>query len=421
MPSTTAVVPLPKMKKNESLKSFLEDDELMKWLKFVLENVEFPRLVPVLSSSLSMEQLDELISVKGAEEEADVEKEEEDDARDESTPILPEVSLGREPNEESHEDETESAKDSIDDNEQNNDFDEILDHMKHPEREEPERKRRRKSPVTKSGLQKAKKAPERTYCTPCQKDMHPLTLEDLEAHNLIYHPEIKSGIQKAKKAPEKTSAKTQRDQLKALLNDEKAFDKAIEAEKDIQTCPGPFQCSTCPKQYQIWAYMRRHSQKCTMKAKEAPVKAEKTQMMAEKAQLINAEKAPVEDSSGIQECNECSKVFQTEGALRNHMEFDHRLSFECSTCLKRYQTMRSLKEHINRTHNNEEQYLCNTCGKVLKSKGSLEDHTRTHTGEKPFPCPRCSYRGSSTSLLAHHKKRVHNLKTIRTLAFAWET
>ena len=95
MPSTTAV-PLPKMKKNESLKSFLEDDELMKWLKFVLENVQFSRLVPVLSSSLSMEQLDELISVKGAEEG-------EDDARDESTPIYPEVSLGRDPNEESDE------------------------------------------------------------------------------------------------------------------------------------------------------------------------------------------------------------------------------------------------------------------------------------------------------------------------------
>ena len=41
-------------------------DELMKWLGVVLKNTSFPRLLPVLASSLTMEQIDELISAKAA-------------------------------------------------------------------------------------------------------------------------------------------------------------------------------------------------------------------------------------------------------------------------------------------------------------------------------------------------------------------
>ena len=104
---TSPSVPLPKIKRNVSLKSFLEGDELIKWLKLVLTNVEFSRLLPVLSSCLSMEQIDELISVKGAEE-VNAEEEEdvaEDDTKEETMPIFPEVSLGKDPKENSDEDE----------------------------------------------------------------------------------------------------------------------------------------------------------------------------------------------------------------------------------------------------------------------------------------------------------------------------
>ena len=81
--------------------------------------------------------------------------------------------------------------------------------------------------------------------------------------------------------------------------------------------------------------------------------------------------------------------------------------------------------------------------KVLKKRDSLRDHKRTHTGEKPFFCRSeaykyfikvsqillsdkktrlntnyctcflhplhryCPYRGSSSSLLAHHKHQRH--------------
>ena len=142
---TSPSVPLPKIKRNVSLKSFLEGDELIKWLKVVLTNVEFSRLLPVLSSCLSMEQIEELKSVKG-EEEANVKKEEdigedvvEDDTKEETIPMYPQVSLGKYPKVES--DEEEAAKNSIDDvdndenNEQSNDSDEIFEKV--PSQAEP--------------------------------------------------------------------------------------------------------------------------------------------------------------------------------------------------------------------------------------------------------------------------------------------
>lgn len=34
----------------------------------------------------------------------------------------------------------------------------------------------------------------------------------------------------------------------------------------------------------------------------------------------------------------------------------------------------------------ENKYTCKICGKELKKSNSIEDHIRTHTGEKPYKC-----------------------------------
>ena len=328
---------MPKIMKNVSLKSFLEGDELMKWLKLVLTNVEFSRLLPVLSCCLSMEQIDELISVKGAEE-VNVEEEEDmdkdvdvvdDNTREETIPMYPKVSLGKVPNGESdqEDEEEEAAKSSADDldneedNEQSNDSDEILDHMKDPEEEvpsraEPERKRRRKSsvtkPVTKSGLQtqrplkvekalkkapmKAEKAPMKAKMAPMKAEKAPMKTEQAPVGQPNVVQECKEcslvfGTDGAKKY-----------HMEAIHSDRK------------------FECPTCQKRFLTLANLTRHS----------------TVHQNEEKYL----------------CNACGKVLKSKPSLDDHTRIHTgEKPFPCPRCLYRGSSSSLLAHHKKRVHN----------------------------------------------------------------------
>ncbi|KII90236.1 hypothetical protein PLICRDRAFT_107660, partial [Plicaturopsis crispa FD-325 SS-3] len=43
-----------------------------------------------------------------------------------------------------------------------------------------------------------------------------------------------------------------------------------------------------------------------------------------------------------------------------------------------------------------------TCGRLFKRSEHLKRHLRTHTLERPFPCPRCEKRFSRSDNLTQH-------------------
>ncbi|XP_068240487.1 longitudinals lacking protein, isoforms H/M/V-like isoform X23 [Palaemon carinicauda] len=50
---------------------------------------------------------------------------------------------------------------------------------------------------------------------------------------------------------------------------------------------------------------------------------------------------------------------------------------------------------------------CGLCGRVCGSYIDLTRHIRTHTGEKPFQCPYCSYRAAHSSNVRRHVRTQH--------------
>lgn len=51
--------------------------------------------------------------------------------------------------------------------------------------------------------------------------------------------------------------------------------------------------------------------------------------------------------------------------------------------------------------------VCYHCGKVFQFSNDLRKHIRTHTGEKPYKCPYCTYRATQKVHLRGHILRRH--------------
>ncbi|XP_063530435.1 protein krueppel-like [Cydia strobilella] len=101
-------------------------------------------------------------------------------------------------------------------------------------------------------------------------------------------------------------------------------------------------------------------------------------------------------------CKICSRSFGYKHVLQNH-ERTHtgEKPFECGECHKRFTRDHHLKTHL-RLHTGEKPYSCPHCPRHFVQVANLRRHLRVHTGERPYACPSCPARFSDSNQLKAH-------------------
>ncbi|XP_055621842.1 zinc finger protein 665-like isoform X2 [Toxorhynchites rutilus septentrionalis] len=145
---------------------------------------------------------------------------------------------------------------------------------------------------------------------------------------------------------------------------------------------------------------------------EYPKKKPKSKRKYRERKRVKTEfrQIPGAESGGsiILACNLCDEGFLLQELLDRHMAQKHddrERPYGCSLCSKTYMTNGNLQEHVRMVHSGVK-FPCKVCGIKLSTKSSWKRHMKGHT-EEGFCCDICKEKFSSHSVLAKHKRRVH--------------
>ncbi|XP_069681258.1 protein krueppel-like [Periplaneta americana] len=101
-------------------------------------------------------------------------------------------------------------------------------------------------------------------------------------------------------------------------------------------------------------------------------------------------------------CSTCNRSFGYKHVLQNH-ERTHtgEKPFRCAVCQKRFTRDHHLKTHM-RLHTGEKPYECSHCDRQFVQVANLRRHLRVHTGERPYACELCPSKFSDSNQLKAH-------------------
>lgn len=89
----------------------------------------------------------------------------------------------------------------------------------------------------------------------------------------------------------------------------------------------------------------------------------------------------------------------------------HNKMHQCSFCPYTTYVTTNLNNHM-RTHTGEKPFSCPLCTYCATTKDNLKKHYLIHTGEKPFACEHCQYRTTTKGYLKRHML-VHSNERLR--------
>ncbi|CAG7816044.1 unnamed protein product, partial [Allacma fusca] len=104
-------------------------------------------------------------------------------------------------------------------------------------------------------------------------------------------------------------------------------------------------------------------------------------------------------------CPVCWKNYPVQEELDEHCHTVHDRS-KCKVCNKLFPSLAKLEQHM-RTHTGEKPYRCQFCGKCFNLETNLKEHELRHTGNRPYRCSYCSCGFFRKKQLQQHLEKIH--------------
>ena len=112
------------------------------------------------------------------------------------------------------------------------------------------------------------------------------------------------------------------------------------------------------------------------------------------------------------ECKLCCKIFSNEGVLKVHMKRhlakEELYTYSCDVCGKKFQSKAAVKIHHKAVHLGLKDFPCELCDKRFVSEGAAKQHQKSHIESKEFKCDKCDASFKQRKGLVRHIKTVHD-------------